>query len=183
MELGGFSRISVVGTSCSGKTTLAVQLARLLDLPYVELDSIYWGPGWRPRPDFVDQVRLAVSNDRWVIDGNYGMVRSTIWERAEAVVWLNLPLRIVLSRAIRRTAQRIRSQEIVHGNRETLARAVLDPDGIPWWVLLSHGPRRRKFRRIFRRRAYPHLTVFELSSSREVSVLLEWTRRVCGQTR
>ena len=74
-------RVVVVGTSCSGKTTLARQLSRVLDLPHVELDAIHWKLGWRERP--VEEVlRMAVeaaAAERWVMDGNYSAVRDIVW--------------------------------------------------------------------------------------------------------
>ena len=54
------THVVVVGTSCSGKTTLARRLARILASEHVELDSLYWGSGWTPRPDFIQNV-LAVA--------------------------------------------------------------------------------------------------------------------------
>ena len=39
-------RISVVGTTGSGKTTLSERLARCLGVPHVELDALHWGPNW-----------------------------------------------------------------------------------------------------------------------------------------
>ena len=35
-------RISVIGGSCSGKSTFAEHLAGLIDGTYVELDALYW---------------------------------------------------------------------------------------------------------------------------------------------
>ena len=41
-------RINVVGTSCSGKSTLARALAERLNAPYIELDAIFWDRDWTP---------------------------------------------------------------------------------------------------------------------------------------
>jgi len=39
-------RLHVVGTTCSGKSTLAARLAEVLQDPVVELDALNWQPGW-----------------------------------------------------------------------------------------------------------------------------------------
>ena len=74
-------RINVVGTSCSGKTMLARAMADKLDLPRVELDALFWGPGWEPvAPDvFRRRVSEAARGERWVLDGGYSIVRDVIW--------------------------------------------------------------------------------------------------------
>ena len=41
-------RVSVVGSSGSGKTTVARQLAEALGVPHVELDALHWGANWSP---------------------------------------------------------------------------------------------------------------------------------------
>src|SRR5687767_13471517 len=46
LSLNAPRHIAIVGVSGSGKTTLAQQLARRLELRHVELDSLYWDPGW-----------------------------------------------------------------------------------------------------------------------------------------
>ena len=43
------SRTVVVGTSCSGKTTFARQLAARLGAPHIELDAFHWLPHWQQR--------------------------------------------------------------------------------------------------------------------------------------
>lgn len=140
-------RINVVGTSCSGKTTLARALAERLDLPCVELDAHYWGPAWTPVPDDVFRARVeaATAGQRWVIDGGYSPVRHLTWGRADTVVWLDYPLPVVLGRWLRRTVRRVRSGDEFWpgtGNRETI-RNVLRRDGLLWWILRTHRRRRR----------------------------------------
>jgi adenylate kinase family enzyme len=81
-------RVSVVGNSGSGKSTLAAALARHLDAPWIELDSIFHQPGWVPLPrdDFRARVETLAGGDNWVIDGNYTAVRDLVWARADTVV-------------------------------------------------------------------------------------------------
>lgn len=159
-------RINVVGTSCSGKTTLARDLAERLSLPYVELDALFWGPDWMPVPDevFRERVAAAAAGDRWVIDGSYSVIRHITWARAETVVWLDYPMPTVLSRWARRTVRRIRSGEEFWpgtGNRESIGNA-LRRDGLLWWILRTHRPRRRRTLEAIRQR--PELRVIRLRS-------------------
>ena len=140
-------RVNVVGTSCSGKTTLARDLARRLAAPCVEFDALFWGPGWTavPAEVFRDRLTSALAAERWVADGGYAAVRDITWARADTVVWLDYPLRTVLGRWARRTVARIRTREEFWpgtGNRESLRNA-LRRDGLLWWILSTHARRRR----------------------------------------
>jgi adenylate kinase family enzyme len=140
-------RINVTGTSCSGKTSLARELARRLGLPHVELDALFWGPDWTPVPSETFRARLAVAldSDGWVADGGYAAVRDITWARADTVIWLDYPMRTVLARWARRTIARIRTQEEFWpgtGNRESVRNA-LRRGGLLWWILSTHRRRQR----------------------------------------
>ena len=84
-------RVSVIGSSGAGKTTFGKRLAARLGVAFVELDSIFHQANWTPLPDddFRAHVRAAVMDDGWVVDGNYGVVRPIVLERATTVVWLD----------------------------------------------------------------------------------------------
>ncbi len=103
----GWRRILVVGSSGAGKTTVALRLARLLDLPVVHLDAEYWRPGWLPTPpqEWSRRVDVLSAGDMWIMDGNYGGTLGQRLRRAQAVVFLDLPrltcLRRVVARSIR----------------------------------------------------------------------------------
>jgi adenylate kinase family enzyme len=101
-------RVSVVGVSGAGKTTVGRKLAAALGVAFVELDAIFHQPDWveLPHDDFRERVHAALATPGWVVDGNYSMVRDLVWDRADTVVWLDLPRRLVMRRVILRTLRR-----------------------------------------------------------------------------
>ena len=114
-------RVSVVGTSGVGKSTFASSLSVRLGCSFLELDSVYHQAGWVPLDvsAFRDRVAAAASGERWVIDGNYSKVRDVVWARADTVVWLDLPRRVVMRRLVWRTLRRVAGHaELWNGNRE-----------------------------------------------------------------
>jgi hypothetical protein len=161
-------RINVIGNSNAGKTTLARAIAARLGVPHVELDALYWGPGWTavPTDTFRQRVTDALAGPAWVVDGGYQVARDITWARVDTIVWLDYPLRVVLRRWATRTVRRIRSQEEFWpgtGNRESLRNA-LRRDGLLWWILSQHrGKRRRTLERLAQR---PDLAVVRLRSPR-----------------
>lgn len=153
-----FARVAIVGTSCSGKSTLARQLAPRLGAAHIELDALYWGPNWSAASDTVFRARVeaALSAPRWVCDGNYRAVQDLVLEKATMVVWLDYGLPLMLWRALARTLRRVVKRESLYGgNRETLARAFLSRDSIPLWVLHTHRARRRRYTARFGREDSP----------------------------
>jgi adenylate kinase family enzyme len=157
------ARVVVVGTTCSGKTTLARRLAGALGAPHVELDALHWGPGWTRRPDFAEQVLAAARQPRWVVDGNYAAVRDLLWRRSTAIVWLDYSFARVFSRALRRTIRRVvMGERLYDGNRETIRNTVFDAEAPLWLVVRTHAKRRHEFPELFRRPEYRHATVIQL---------------------
>jgi adenylate kinase family enzyme len=168
-------RIAVVGTSGSGKTMFAAALAERLDLPHIELDALFWEPGW-VEPDlstFRARVTEAIAPDAWVLDGNYSRVRDLYVARADTIVWLDLSLRVCLWRVARRAFTRARNREELwgSGNRETW-RKLLSRDSLIRWVLTTHGRRRRENETRFADPAFASVDVFRLRSSAEAEAWL-----------
>lgn len=92
-------RISVVGSTGSGKTFLARKLSARLGLPLVELDHLrgcadtgHAGEGG----SFGHAIRSAVACDRWIIDGHYRQFRDLVWNEADLVILLDYPLHVIL---------------------------------------------------------------------------------------
>jgi adenylate kinase family enzyme len=162
------TRVTVNGTSGSGKSTLARRLGELLDLPYTEMDSLFHGPSWTPQPGFVDAVDAFTAQPRWVCEYQYDQVRALLAERANLVVWLDLPHPLVLRRvALRTVGRRIRRQELWNGNREGPLRAFLtDPEHVVRYAWSTrHGARDRADALLT---SHPRLPVVRLRSPGEV---------------
>lgn len=170
-------RILVAGTSGSGKSTLARRIAAALDIPYVEIDSLNHGPRWEPRPSFVEDVDDFTSGERWVIEWQYRSVRPLLVERAQLMVWLDLPRRTVMRRVVQRTvSRRIRRTEIWNGNREgPLRECFTDRDHIIRWAWRTHGHYPTMVADVARE--HPHLELVRLRSPREVEA---WIRALEG---
>ena len=115
----------MVGLSCSGKSTLARRLGCVLGYPHVELDALFWEPGWVEAEVEVFRARVeaATAGHRWVTCGNYwSKLGPYLWPRADTVVWLDLSLWLIELRVVRRTLARVFGRrELWNGNRERLA--------------------------------------------------------------
>ena len=113
------SRVVVAGASGSGKTTLAARIAMRLKVPHVELDGLHHGPGWTKRPSFEDDVAGFAAGPAWVTEWQYGDVRDLLVDRADLMVWLDLPRPIVMRQVVRRTLRRrLRREVLWNGNVE-----------------------------------------------------------------
>jgi adenylate kinase family enzyme len=145
--------VNVKGTSGSGKTTFARELARRLDLPFIELDSLHHGPNWTEASpeEFRARVReaMAAAPDGWVIDGNYEVkLGDTVIGAADTIVWLDLPLALKLRRVARRTRERIRDDvELWNGNKETWRNALWGRESLFAWLIRGHIRHRRDWPR------------------------------------
>jgi adenylate kinase family enzyme len=148
-------RISVKGSSGSGKSTFAQELARRLGLTCIELDALHHGPNWSEptAEEFRARVRHAMdeSPDGWVIDGNYdSKLGDLIVDEADTIVWLDLPLSVKWPRVWRRTTHRITKEVVLwNGNRETWRGAFASRDSIFVWVFRSHVRHRRQWPKQF----------------------------------
>ncbi|QAY74120.1 AAA family ATPase [Agromyces protaetiae] len=134
-------RVLVAGTSGSGKSTLARRIAEASGARYQEIDALFHGPDWTPRPTFEADVDAFTSGDMWVIEWQYGLVRDLLAARADTLVFLDYRRSLVMSRVVRRTVRRrVRREELWNGNREApLATIFTDRDHIVRWAWRTHS--------------------------------------------
>ena len=156
-------RVSVVGSTGTGKTSYARRLAEILDVPHIELDAIVWQPNWTllPADEFRARVAERMAAQGWVVDGNYGgaEVRPMVWARADTIIWLDFSLAVIYRRLLRRTLARIRDKQELWpgtGNRETIRNAFFSRESLFWWALKTYWRRKRNYAALFALPEYAH---------------------------
>src|SRR5579859_1906637 len=173
-------RVLVVGSTGSGKSTFARELAERIWAPHIELDALNWDPDWT-NLSAVDpgklkaRVRDAIASEAWTCDGNYSVVRQIVLERATHLVWLDYDRAVIMLRVIRRSLSRaIDGRELWPGigNREEFRRWLDKEHPIRWaWDTFKH--RRRSLEALLVDPANAHLAKHRLRRPSQTGPLLE----------
>jgi adenylate kinase family enzyme len=167
-------RVNVLGVSGSGKTTVGRLLAARLDAPYIELDELHHGPNWHEATAEELRARVAplAAGPAWVIDGSYRhKLGDLVLERADTVVWLDLPIRVWLPRLARRTFGRmITREELFNGNRERF-RNLFERPNIFGWAWQRHFEYRRELAGWVA--SHPNATLVRLRTPAEVRAFVD----------
>ncbi|TFK33253.1 hypothetical protein BDQ12DRAFT_707340 [Crucibulum laeve] len=147
----GRYRVQVVGNSGSGKSTTGLALAKLLGVPCISLDRLFWKPNWEQstREEFQAKIRAALDEAEggWVVDGLYtkkgGLI---VAEQATDIIWLDPPLLLYLPRIIVRTFLRLfrREPPCSPGCEESVKEIFFSKESIIWWCLSQHWVVRRR---------------------------------------
>lgn len=126
--------------------------------------------------EFQRRVEEVVQAPTWVVDGNYTAVRNVIWERADAVVFLDLPLHVVLCRLVPRTVRMVVGRtELWNGNREPVSNLwSFNPErSVIAWSITHHAEYRRRYTEMMADLAWSHLTFIRLCTTTQVTQLLK----------
>lgn len=176
-----YKRVVVIGTTSSGKSTLAKQLADLFALEFIELDALFWEPNWKEAetPVFRERVDRVVQAQGWVAAGNYSKVRDILWSRADAVIWLDYPFHIVFWRLLTRTLHRsITREELWNGNRENFANQLKlwSEDSLIHWFFKSYWRRKREIPILLANPEFQHLTSLHFQHPHQTEKWIEKLR-------
>jgi len=103
-------RVLILGRGGAGKSTLARALSDRLQLPWIELDKVFWSPSLEPMDlsTWRSEQRRMCQEDAWILDGDLGRYDdvSVRLPYCDTIILLDLPLLTCASRAFRRSPER-----------------------------------------------------------------------------
>ena len=172
-----YNRVVVIGVTSSGKSTLAAKLAARFGHNFIELDALHWEPGWQEAPleVFRDRVEKAIQAEKWIIAGNYHVVRDLTWPKAEAVIWLDYPFLTVLWQLTRRTLHRWWTKQLLWGtNVEPLVThfKFWSQKSLYNWLFKTYRRRKREVPRLLSMPEHRHLELIRFNNPKETEYWL-----------
>lgn len=176
-----YGNIVVIGTTGTGKTTLAARIAARTGRGHIDLDDCFWSPGWQMATDseFAERIRSALSAAPargWVVSGNYSRMRPIVWSDAQTIVALDYHWLSSFWRLFRRTMRRCWTGQLVcNGNRETFAKAFCSRDSILLWFIQTFRRKRRELDHLINNcpPEYAHLRVYRFRQPKDTATWLQ----------
>ncbi len=101
------TKIYILGSVGSGKTTLAKRLSKELNIPFFELDNVVWE--YHPEgdikrsPEEIERLFLEIlNNENWIIENVGGSFFDKGFEEADTIIYLNMSKSILYQRVLLR---------------------------------------------------------------------------------
>jgi len=157
-------KICIIGSAGSGKSTLAIRLAAWSGLPVIHLDKHYWKPGWvaTPSDEWDQKIESFIKEERWILDGNYSRTLSNRVEKADLVVFLDVPRWVCLFRVLKR---RVRYHK---KNRDDMAFGCIEKIDFEFLRWIWNFPRKNKPRLLATMARFPNKMFVRLRTSKEM---------------
>ena len=85
------NKILIIGSGGAGKSTAAIKLAKITNLPLIHLDQQYWGPNWQatPQKQWEQKLLKLLSKPQWIMDGNYDRTMNLRFKYADTIIFLH----------------------------------------------------------------------------------------------
>jgi adenylate kinase family enzyme len=169
-------KIVIAGATGSGKSTFAKDLSKKLNIFHVELDNLYWLPGWQPRPE--QEIRAlfskTTSNEKWIVCGNYPSLKEFTVDRADTIVWLDYSFLFCFWFTLKRSLRRIiKREKCCNGNQETFQRLIFSKNSILLWMITSYRGRNKRYAKMMQDPMYKDKIFIRLKSRKQAQKWLE----------
>ncbi|MCJ8311446.1 MAG: adenylate kinase [Saccharospirillaceae bacterium] len=166
-------KINVIGTTGSGKSTFSKLLANKIGCPYIQMDQLYWKPNWIEATDdeFIPKVKVAVSGDSWVLDGNYSRTNDIKWENADTIIWVDFSFFRTLLQLFKRTVIRLMSKQelwLGTGNKESFCKSFMSKKSIFVWFFKNYQKNKSRYSELMQSPKVKHVEFIRLRNPKEV---------------
>ena len=170
-------RINVIGTSGSGKSHFSRRLADKLDIPYIEMDAVFWLPNWNhlSTDDFLSELKTLMEQKAWVLDGNQSKTNELKWQYVDTIVWLDFGFFRTFKQILTRSFKRAYSQEEIWagtGNRESFRRNFFSSDSVVLWMLQNYWKTKRKYTKLFASNLANSVRLVRIKSPQQAEMFL-----------
>jgi adenylate kinase family enzyme len=100
-------KILILGSGGAGKSTLARELEKILNIEIIHLDALYWRVGWVETAKDKWQIIIQdlIQHESWIMDGNYTNTLDLRLSVADTGIFLDFPRLLCLFRVIQRRWQ------------------------------------------------------------------------------
>lgn len=168
------NRIMVMGVSAGvGKSTFARMLANSLNIPVYHLDTLYWKPDWveASLEEFSASQEEIVALDQWIIEGNYRHTYEIRAQKADTIIYLEMPLLVCLYRVFKRWILNIGKTraDMGEGCKEKLDYTFLK------FICTTYYPRKKKMKVLLQtfKGTDSQKNIISLTSKKEIQSYIE----------
>ncbi len=99
----------IIGNSGSGKTWLAMRMAKRDRIAATCLDDIFWESGGfdekRSNQHVQELIEEVLQKDDWIVEGVFGELVERFLDKADLLIWLDLDLSICEKRLLARESE------------------------------------------------------------------------------
>ena len=166
-------RVVVIGSSGAGKSTFAQWWASAADVPHIELDLLAFAARTAVAFEALNaELAELTARRRWIVEGMHRLeLQRHALPRADAVVWVDPPLLIVVLRLVRRLLSHLLRRSERHGRRIRL-RTLKEELRFLLKVIRKFRQRRHDHAVLLHDAAVAGITTFHVRSSRHARRLL-----------
>lgn len=157
-------KIAIIGLPGSGKSTFAIKLGKLLQIPVYHLDKhTFDGNTKRPKDKLLEELEEMVNQPSWIIEGCSFSTFEMRFSKADTVIYFHLPRTQCLWNLLKRLFEDER-----HLNETGCLKGINWPMLKYMWTFdQEKRPRIEELRK-----KYPHVHFVEFKSSKDSALYI-----------
>lgn len=97
-------KVAIIGSPGAGKTTLAKNMNKILNIKVYHLDRLLWKTRWQSidGPTRIDTMQSIIREKQWIIEGTYLYSSIPRLKEADTIIFLDTSFPVCLLRVINR---------------------------------------------------------------------------------